>query len=144
MQDNSEIQSQITKLGNQMVDSFHLLGLFVIGAAIIWASWAEVFNIIAEHDHPTIKDILLLFIYLELGAMVGIYFKTKRLPVIFLIYIAITALTRLLTIDAKQMSDIHMITVTGSTLVLCLGVVLLQFGSSKLRGSSECEMDTKG
>ena len=47
MQDNSEIQSQITKLGNQMVDGFHLLGLFVIGAAIIWASWAEVFNIMS-------------------------------------------------------------------------------------------------
>ena len=59
MDKDSEFQSQITKLGNQMVDGFHLLGLFVIGAAIIWASWAEVFNIIAEHDHPTIKDILL-------------------------------------------------------------------------------------
>src|SRR6056300_2029753 len=105
MQDNSEIQNQITKLGNQMVDGFHLLGLFVIGAAIIWASWAEVFNIIAEHDHPTIKDILLLFIYLELGAMVGIYFKTRRLPVQFLIYIAITALARHLVIDVQKVSD---------------------------------------
>ncbi|OOZ37164.1 phosphate-starvation-inducible PsiE family protein [Solemya velesiana gill symbiont] len=69
---------KVEDLGNIMVDGFHLMGLFVIGAAIIWASWAEVFRIIAE-GHPGIKDILLLFIYLELGAMVGIYFKTKRL-----------------------------------------------------------------
>ena len=33
--------------------------------------------------------------------MVGIYFKTRRLPVRFLIYIAITALTRMLTVDIK-------------------------------------------
>ena len=39
---------------------------------------------IFEHDGPSIKDILLLFIYLELAAMVGIYFKTKKLPVRFL------------------------------------------------------------
>jgi hypothetical protein len=38
----------------------------------------------------------LLFIYLEIGAMVGIYFKTTRLPVRYLLYIAITALARVL------------------------------------------------
>jgi phosphate starvation-inducible membrane PsiE len=37
-----------------------------------------------------------LFIYLEIGAMVGVYFKTTRLPVRYLIYIAITALARVL------------------------------------------------
>jgi phosphate starvation-inducible membrane PsiE len=43
-----------------------------------------------------LDDILLLFIYLELGTIVGIYFKTDRLPVLFLLYVAITALTRFL------------------------------------------------
>ena len=38
----------------------------------------------------------LLFIYLEFGAMVGIYFKTTRRPVRYLIYIAMTALGRVL------------------------------------------------
>jgi len=37
-----------------------------------------------------------LFIYLEIGAMIGIYFKTTRLPVRYLIYVAITALGRVL------------------------------------------------
>src|ERR1700739_419390 len=43
-----------------------------------------------------LSDILLLFIYLEIGATVGIYFKTTRLPVRYLIYIAMTALGRVL------------------------------------------------
>ena len=49
-----------------------------------------------EFGSAKIEDILLLFIYLELGAMVGIYFKTKHMPLRFLIYVAMTALTRLL------------------------------------------------
>ena len=43
---------------------------------------------------PRLEDLLLLFIYLEIGSMVGIYFRTNHLPVRFLIYVGITALTR--------------------------------------------------
>jgi len=116
--------------GDQLVSIFHLIGLFVIGASILWASWAEVMHIISEGG-PRIKDILLLFIYLEWGAMVGIYFKTNHLPVRFLLYIAITALTRVLAIDVKAMSDEHMLTITGSILVLCVAVVALRFASHR-------------
>ncbi|MES9859153.1 MAG: phosphate-starvation-inducible PsiE family protein [Sedimenticola sp.] len=123
----------VEEVGDAMVELFHLMGLFVIGAAIIWASWIEVFKII-DHGGPGIKDILLLFIYLELGAMVGIYFRTKSLPVRFLIYIAITALTRVLAIDVKTMSEERMLVVTGSILLLSMVVVILRFGSSKFPG----------
>jgi len=126
----------IEKKGNVLVEIFHLLGLTVIGMAIIWASWAEVFKII-EHGGPGIKDILLLFIYLELGAMVGIYFKTKRLPVRYLIYIAVTALTRLLAVDSKTMSNLDMVTITGSILILAVAVMVLRFTSSRFRDNDE-------
>lgn len=127
---------RVENIGDQLVEAFHIVGLFVVGAAILWASWVEVFHII-EHGGPTIKDILLLFIYLELGAMVGIYFKTKHMPVRFLIYIAITALTRVLAVDVKEMSDIHMVTVTGAILILSLAVVALRFASHRFPSSRE-------
>lgn len=120
----------IEQAGDVLVEGFHLIGLFVVGASIIWASWAEVFTII-EHGGPSIKDVLLLFIYLELGAMVGIYFKTKRMPVRFLLYIAITALTRLLAVDAKTMEDMHLLIVSVSILILSGAVLLLKVGSVK-------------
>ena len=126
----------VEKVGDQLVEFFHLVGLFVIGASILWASWAEVFKIIAEGG-PGIKDILLLFIYLELGAMVGIYFKTKRLPVRYLIYIAVTALTRILAADAKTMSDMHMVVVTGCILLLCIAVLVLRYGSKHFGEADE-------
>ena len=124
--------------GNYVVELFHLLGLFVIGAGIIWASWAEVFKIIGE-GHPGIKDILLLFIYLELGAMVGIYFRTKQLPVRFLIYIAITALTRVLAINAKTMTDAHMLALTGAILLLSIAVLTLRFASARYPGKDSAD-----
>jgi phosphate starvation-inducible membrane PsiE len=97
---------QIKKFGNGLVDAFQLLGLFVIGQA-------------------GLDGILLLFIYLELGAMVGIYFKTSHLPVRFLLYIAITALTRLLAIDAKTMPDQHILVITGAIVLLVMAVATI-------------------
>ena len=119
---------KIDKIGNLLVDAFHTLGLFVIGATIVWSAGIAYFEMVSE-GHASLKDILLLFIYLELGAMVGIYFKTHRLPVRFLIYIAITALTRLLTIDLKTMPDQHILTITGAILILSVAVLILRYGS---------------
>ncbi len=82
-------------IGHLLVDAFHNLALFAIGAAIVWSA-VVAFIGMATKTHATIEDILLLFICLELGAMVGIYFKTNHMPVRFLIYDAMTALTRIL------------------------------------------------
>jgi protein PsiE len=124
------LNKSFDKLGDVMVDVFHQAGLFIIGACIVWATAVEILNII-DHGGPSIKDVLLLFIYLELGAMVGIYFRTHSLPVRYLIYIAITALTRVLAVDAKEMSDIHMFTLTGAILLLCVAVLVLRYGSAR-------------
>lgn len=71
--------------------------------------------------HASLEDILLLFIYLELGAMVGTYFKTHRLPVQFLIYIAITALSRHLVIDVQKVSDnFHLYLLMGITVAIAI------------------------
>ena len=80
-----------------------------------------------------LSDILLLFIYLELGAMVGIYFKTTRLPVRYLIYIAITALARVLIeiVGAEHRTGTDLLIVTGAILVLSLAVLVLRFASHR-------------
>ena len=74
-------------IGTLLVDAFHFVALFAIGATIVWAAAFEFIGMV-ERGGAKIEDILLLFIYLELGAMVGIYFKTNHMPVRFLIYVA--------------------------------------------------------
>ena len=117
-------RKRLQLIGNNLVETFHVLALFAIGATVIWSAVAEYISII-KAGHPSLKDILLLFIYLELGAMVGIYFKTKRLPVVFLLYIAITAITRVLTVDIKDMDWVHVLSLSGAILILALSVTFV-------------------
>ena len=120
----SHARKRLQVIGNNLVETFHVLALFAIGATVIWSAVAEYITII-EAGHPSMKDILLLFIYLELGAMVGIYFKTKRLPVVFLLYIAITAITRVLTVDIKTMDWVHTLSLSGAILILAVSVTFV-------------------
>jgi protein PsiE len=123
-------------LGNVLVDAFHYLALFAIGGAIVWSAAIAFFGMVSK-GHASIEDILLLFIYLELGAMVGIYFKTKHMPVRFLIYVAMTALTRLLISDVQahhespNAADTSIVVVSGAILLLALATLVIRFGSSK-------------
>jgi phosphate starvation-inducible membrane PsiE len=76
-----------------LVDGFHYLGLFAIGAATVWAAAATFVEIVHTKHHASVEDLLLHFIYLGIGAMVGIDFKTNHMPVRFLSYFANTAAT---------------------------------------------------
>lgn len=124
----------IQKFGNGLVGLFHQLALFGIGATIVWSAVHEYLKM-AVTGHATLEDILLLFIYLELGAMVGIYFKTHRLPVQYLIYIAITALSRHLVIDVQMVTDnFHIYLLLGITVsiaLLSLSIFILSYTSKK-------------
>ena len=86
-----------------------------------------------EKGNITIDDILLLFIYLELGAMVGIYFKTNHMPVRFLIYVAITALTRLLISNVSHHNppDMGVVYLTGAILLLAFAILVVRYASSQ-------------
>ena len=118
--------------GTLLVDAFHYLALFAIGGTIVWSAVAAFLNMTVK-GLASIDDILLLFIYLELGAMVGIYFKTNHMPVRFLIYVAMTALTRLLIADvqAHHRPEANLLYVTGAILILALSILVIRYGSSR-------------
>ncbi len=117
-------------VGTLLVDIFHHLALFAIGATTVWSA-ASAFLGMVGRGHADLADILLLFIYLEVGAMVGVYFKTTQLPVRYLIYIAITVLARMLIeiISAEHQTGYDILVVAGGILILSLSVLVLGFGS---------------
>ena len=134
---------KVQEIGNTLVDLFHFLALFVIGATIVWSAIYEYIEMMGK-GYAELKDILLLFIYLELGAMIGIYFKTHRLPVQFLIFIAITALSRHLVIDVQKVSDeFHLfllLSISGSIVLLSGALYALSLTASKY-GRPEDDID---
>ncbi len=132
----SKGHARADRLGNLLVDGFLILALFAIGATIVWGA-VLAFIDMAGQGRASVEDILLLFIYLELGAMVGIYFKTNHMPVRFLIYVAITALTRLLisSVSVAHEANESLLILTGAILVLALSVLALRYGSFKFPSS---------
>src|SRR5712672_2211709 len=117
-------------IGEFLVDAFHFLALFAIGATTVWSAAAAFIGLVAQ-GRATLTDILLLFIYLEIGAMVGIYFKTTRLPVRYLIYIAITALGRVLIeiVGAEHRTGMDILIIASAILLLSCSALVLRFAS---------------
>ena len=130
------MRERINRFGGFLVEGFHYLALFAIGSAIVWSA-VVAFIGMAGKGHASIDDILLLFIYLELGAMVGIYFKTNHMPTRFLIYVGITVLTRMLIgdIEAHHEPGIGIIYITGSILLLAFANLVVRFGSHRYPSS---------
>ena len=126
------MRQKVDRLGKVLVDGFHYLALFAIGGAIVWSA-GYAFIGMAAKGHASIDDILLLFIYLELGAMVGIYFKTNHMPVRFLIYVGITGLVRLLVGDIAihHKLDWGIVMVSGSILLLAFANLVARHGSAR-------------
>jgi len=142
----ADVKSRIDRFGSALVNAFQLAALFIIGGTIVWSAAHEYLDLM-QAGRARLDEILLLFIYLELGAIVGVYFKTDRLPVLFLLYVAITALTRYLAVDSKELDVATIIAVTGSILLLTLAVLVLQiaaskFGSSGARAASQLDIES--
>ncbi len=126
------IFSYVDPVGAFLTEGFHLLGLFAIGGATVWAAGAAFYAMI-EKGRTSIEDLLLLFIYLEIGSMVGIYFRTNHMPVRFLLYVGMTALTRHLIgfVQEQPNPDFGVLILAGATLVLALAVLVIRFSSAR-------------
>lgn len=132
------MNNTLDKFGDIFVGVFHRLALFAIGAATVWSAGWTFFELF-QKSYASISDILLMFIYLELGAMVGIYFKTNHMPVRFLLYIAITALTRHMvdTMSHVPINIYEMLSVAGATLIVAVSVLIVKYTSYRFSGDKK-------
>ncbi|TVP79437.1 phosphate-starvation-inducible PsiE family protein [Thioalkalivibrio sp.] len=101
--------------------------LIVIAIATVVAILQEIALMIANLE-VTLADLLLLFIFLEVLAMVGIYYKSGRLPVRLPLYIAIVALARYIIIDMKAMDFWVMVGIAIAILLITISILILRFG----------------
>jgi protein PsiE len=116
-----------SRLALSTLSVFESIGLLVIALATLVAGVIEVRTMISAGT-VTLSDLLLLFLYLEIFAMVGVYFRSGQLPVRFPIYIAIVALARYLVLDMKSLDVWRMLGVTTSMLLLAVAVLVIRYG----------------
>jgi protein PsiE len=104
-----------------------MAGLLVIALATLVAGVEEVAKMIAARK-VTLADLLLLFIYLEVLTMVGVYLESGALPIRMPLYIAMVALARHLILDMKEMTEWAIIATSVGILVVAIAVLVIRFG----------------
>lgn len=109
------------------LDLVEYAGLIVIALATTTAMYHEVLVMIGA-QRVQLADLLLMFLYLEVLAMVGQYFKSGHLPVRYPMYIAMVALARYLVLDLKELSELRVLAVTAAIMLLTLGVLAIRYG----------------
>lgn len=104
--------------------------LLVIAIATVYAMLTEVHGMIVV-EKATLADLLLLFLYLEVLAMVGQYYSLGKLSVRFPLYIAMVAMARYIIMDIKAMEDWRILAVAASILLVTLAVFMVRFGHAR-------------
>lgn len=120
-----------SRYGSKSLKAVEHFVLIIIAIATIVAIAQEVVHIIQVRE-VALADLLLLFIYLEVLAMVANYAESGKLPVRMPLYIAIVALARYLILDMKGMDDWRIFAISISTLVLAGTVIVIRWGQLKL------------
>jgi protein PsiE len=106
------------------------LGLIVIAMATTIAGAHAVITMF-ENGTVTLGDLLLLFLYLEVLAMVAIYLESGKLPIRLPLYIAIIALARYLILDMKELNEWEIMAVAVTIILIAISTLILRYGSLK-------------
>ena len=124
------MQSPIQRQGKRVLKLIEYGGLVIITLATLIAGTQELMAMAAA-GRVNLADLLMLFIYLEVIAMVAVYLDSGRLPVRMPLYIAIVALARYLALDIKALESWKILTVASSILILTVSVLLIRYGKQR-------------
>ena len=112
----------------------------VIAIATTIAMYQEAM-VMVEARRVTLSDLLLMFLYLEVLAMIGQYVKSGQLPVRFPLYIGMVALARYLILDIKDMTEWRMLAITAAIFLLTVSVLAIRYGHVRYPYREDAEKD---
>lgn len=115
------------RVGIRLLTGAEYAGLLAISVATVVAMVQEIFTMMRA-GMVGLGDLLLMFIYLEVLTMVGLYLKSGKLPVRIPLYIGMVALARYLVLDMKGMEGWRMLAVATAVLLLALAVLVIRYG----------------
>jgi len=104
--------------------------LLVIALFTVVAMLQEIV-IMIEARSVELKDLLLMFIYVEVLGMVGVYYDSKKIPITLPLFIAITALARLVILQGKDQPPVNLLYESGAVLLLAIACVVITYKPGK-------------
>ena len=108
-----------------------LIVVLTVGAVFV--------ELLVVWDKGTIQiaDILLLFLYTEVISMVGLFYRSQTIPVMYPLFIAITALSRLIVLQSKEMAPETILFEAAAILILGIAALALRYSDVPMAASRE-------
>ena len=116
-----------------IVKQIQLLALVIILAATVVAFGIEVYQMI-EIQKVTLADLLLLFLYLEVLAMVRVFWESQSIQITLPLFIAITALARFIILQGKSINPEVLLYEAGAIVLIAIAILVLRFRNSPVFG----------
>jgi protein PsiE len=116
-----------------VVKQIQLIALVIILAATIIAFGIEIYQMIAVQK-VTLADLLLLFLYLEVLAMVRVFWESQSIQITLPLFIAITALSRFIILQGKSINPEVLLYEAGAIVLIAIAILVLRFRNSPLFG----------
>jgi protein PsiE len=99
--------------------------ILVILASTITAIIFEILKMI-DAQYVELADLLLLFIYVEVIGMVRVYMISNRVRMTYPLFIAITALSRLIILQGKDSNPELLLYEAGAIVLVAIAVIILR------------------
>ena len=116
-----------------IVKQIQLLALVIILGATVIAFGIEIYQMF-EVQKVTLADLLLLFLYLEVLAMVRVFWESQSIQITLPLFIAITALARFIILQGKSINPEVLLYEAGAIVLIAIAILVLRFRNSPVFG----------
>ena len=110
---------------------FGLLIIILISTVI--AVFLEIYNMY-QLKTVTLADLLLMFLYLEVMAMVRVFWEQQSISITLPLLIAITALSRFIILQGKEMNPSALVYEASAILLIAISILVIRLRHSKKFG----------
>ena len=117
----------------KVVKQIQLLTLIIILISTVIAIGTELYQMF-KIQTVTLADLLLLFLYLEVLAMVRVFWESQSIQITLPLFIAITALSRFIILQGKSINPEILVYEAGAILLIAFAILVLRFRNSPIVG----------
>ena len=117
----------------KIAKNLQLLLMCIILASTVIAVGIEIYKMF-ENRSVTLADLLLMFLYLEVLAMVRVFWNQQSISITLPLLIAITALARFIILQGKEMDPSALVYEAVAIVLIAGAIVILRLRHSDKLG----------
>lgn len=119
-------EQQIDQVLSTLFRYVEKLVLVLVGGLALIGIVQLVFEI-AHNGKVKLEDVLLIFIFIEIMAMANVYFLRHEVPFTYPMFIAVTALSRLIVLQGKNIDPENLFFEGGAILLVSLAILIVRY-----------------